>query len=219
MKRLILFAALLLLSGCARQYADFFPYSDDGTPKPHVALIPVIDQCHPSLSWDFAKEVSGSLRNELMKHGRIFVPREADLQKQLSCCSQKEICSLKDQMPCLFFQPAHFVVVLELLDFKDVPYVPGKIKPLYVMNQPGDDAIVLMLKMRLKIVDIRGGEPKVVRQEIVESNHVMRKADYEEALLTHGRDGFRASSVGLAEGRLVSDLAAKIEKITCYQNS
>jgi hypothetical protein len=219
MKRLIVFLSLLVLCGCARQYSDFFPYSDDGTPKPNVALIPVIDSCHPSLSWDFAKEVSDSLRNELMKHGKIYCPREPEIQKQMQCCSKKEITSMKDQMPCLFFQPAHFVVVLELIEFKDVPYVPGQIKPVYLMNLTHDDCIVLMMKMRCKIVDIRGGEPKVVRQEIVESNHVMPKADFEEAILSHDRDGFKASTLGLAEGRFVSDLAAKIEKITCYQNS
>ena len=217
MKRLITICLALLCAGCKSQYSDFFPYHNDGTPKPYVTMVPIFDESRNGLPWNVSEELTVGIRNCLKKEGKIYIPPEKDLKKAMSSVTQKELTSTKDSMPFLFFQPAHFVVVLELLEHKTVPYQRGKIKPLYPAFTPDDEACVLMMKIRLKVVDIRGSEPKIIRQEIVESNHAMSKDAMVKSIIARENRVFGTSPVGIAHARLERDLAAQIEKITCFQ--
>ena len=115
MKRILFGLFALTAVSCSRQYSDFFPYHDNGTPKPHVALVPMIEECKPQEPWNVAKDFSLNIRNGLMHHGKIFIPTEGDLQKQIASTTKKELVNSKDLMPFLYFQPAHFVVVTELV--------------------------------------------------------------------------------------------------------
>jgi hypothetical protein len=219
MKRALFFFIALAVSGCSPQYSDFFPYHDDGTPKPYVAFVPIISECKSEVPWDVTRELTNDMRREMMKHGKLFLSREADIQKQLAACSKKDLTS-SDLMPSLYFQPAHFVVVLELVEHRQVPYERGKIKPLYLAYVPNpEDAYVLMMKIRVKIVDIRGGEPKLIRQEMILSNHVMQKDALKESIALWGKKGYLSSPLGIAHARFVRDVVEKIERITSYQRS
>jgi hypothetical protein len=217
MIRLLFLGLALVCAGCRTEHSDFFPYHEDGTPKPNVALVPMIVECKTDVPWNLSQELTSDIRKTLMRHGLLFLPREVDLQKQLGPLSQKELVSNKDLMPFLHFQPEHFVVVLELIEHKEVPYKRGQIKPLYVANIPANDAVVLMMKVRLRIIDIRGGEPKLIRQEIVESNHMMPKGALQQSIAQHGTEAFGISPLGLAHARLVRDVTAIIERITSYK--
>lgn len=217
MKRLLLGLLALTTIGCNRQYSDFFPYHDNGTPKPHVALVPMMEACKPNEPWDVSKDFSMQIRNKLMHHGRIFVPTEGDLKKQIASTTKGELVNSKDLMPFLYFQPAHFVVVTELVDYEVVPYKRGAIKPLYVAHIPADQAEVLKMKVRLRIIDIRGGEPKLIRQEMVDSNHMITKEALKRSEALHGTEAFQSSELGIAYGRLINQLVEKIEKATAYQ--
>jgi len=216
-----LFALFLALfcSSCSHEYSDFFPYHDDGTPKPHVALIPVINESKgtSTFSWDVAKEFTQDIRLVLMKQGKLFLLPQDQVKKQLASCTLTELTSTKDLMPFLYFQPAHFVVVMELVEHKLVPYKRGKIKPLYPANIPADQAEVLKMKMRLKVIDIRGGEPKLIRQEVLDSNHIVKKGAVTESEALHGSPAFSSSPLGLAYARFERDIAEKIERITSFQ--
>lgn len=208
---------VLLFGGCSPQYSDFFPYHDDGTPKPYVALLPVIDESEQKLPWNFPQEMSTRIRADLMKQGQLFLPSLADMQKKLAATSEAELATGSDLMPFLYFQPAHFVIVLELIEHSQVPYQRGKTKPLYIANISPEDAEILMMKVRMRIVDIRGGEPRLIRQEVIQSNHMIPKGALEQACQLKGSDGFGATPVGIAHARLIADIVHKIERITTYQ--
>ncbi|MDB6080749.1 MAG: hypothetical protein JWO53_21 [Chlamydiia bacterium] len=216
MIRLCVLLLSLVCAGCKPQYADFFPYHDDGTAKPHVAFIPVINGCSSKLPWNVPQELTNDIRTRLMKDGDLFLVRNEDVKKQLTNLSENELSVSKDLMPFLFFQPAHFVVILELVDFKEVPYKRGAIKPLYVAHIDQDQAQVLVMKLRLRVIDIRGGEPKMIRQEIIESNHMMVKNALSESLKVRNSAAFASSPVGLAQARLARDVTQKIERIANF---
>jgi hypothetical protein len=217
MKKVFLALIALATTGCAPQYSDFFPYHDDGTPKPSVAVLPYFNDTHTKFSWDLAKELTDSTYEELKKHGTLFLPSQATLHKQMAETTKSELLSTHDLMPFLYFQPEHFVVVLDLVEHKFVPYQRGRIKPLYPAHVHPDDAVVLVMKVRLRVVDIRGGEPKLVLQEVVDSNHVIAKQDLAESMLLHGKDKYLRSALGMAHARLVRDIVEKIERITSFQ--
>jgi len=216
MRLLLGILCVLGFCGCKPQYSDFFPYHDDGTPKPHVALVPLIDESGYKLPWDNARELSCSIRRSLMKSGELFLPREQDIKKGLTACTKKDLTNFQDLMPFLYFQPAHFVVVLELTEHKVVPYERGRTKPIFLSDIHPDNAVVLMMKVRLRVVDIRGGEPRVMRQEIIESNHMIRKDAIVESIAAHGTKAFATSALGIAYGRLNQSITDSIEKITSY---
>ena len=217
MYRLFVICCALLCVGCHSQHSDFFPYYDDGTPKPYVTCLPVMNDCSQKLPWNVPEELTKDLRTYLMQQGRLFLPPMAQTQKAFALSDEKELASSKDLMPFLNFQPSHFVVLLQLIEYKQVPYERGKIKPLYIANLAPDQAMVLMIKLRLKVVDIRGNEPKIIRQEIFESNHVIAKNAMAESKRLFGTPHFGASPIGMVNARLVRDLAVKIEGITCSQ--
>jgi len=207
----------LFSQGCKPQYSDFFPYHDDGTPKPNVVLMPVIAACETQIPWNLSQEFSSDVRTSIMRNGKLFVPTQQELRQAASSVSTRELTSAKDLMPFLYFQPAHFVVVMELIEHKQVPYQRGKTKPLYLANVPEREAKVLMIKVRLKIVDIRGGDPKLIRQEIVQSNHMIPEDGIQESVQKHGKEGFPNSPLGLAYGRCIRDIVEKIERVTSFQ--
>ncbi len=211
----------VLVVGCKAQYSDFFPYHDDGTPKPYVALVPVFDESNSKLPWDLSQELTTGIRTQLKRSGKIYIPPEKELKKALASTSKAELTSSNDLMPFLHFQPAHMVVILELIEHKIVPYQRGKIKPLYPAFTPADEACVLMMKMRFKVVDIRGSEPKIIRQEVVDSNHSFSKTAMAESIFTHKEkeDVYPSTPLGLAHARLERDIAERIERITGIQRS
>ena len=211
-------ALVIMLTGaCKAQYSDFFPYHNDGTPKPYVSMVPVYDESDSKLPWNVSDELTAGIRKNLMSEGKIYLPPDRELKKGLQVVSQKELTLSKDLMPFLHFQPAHFVIVLELIEHKIVPYQRGKIKPLYPSFTPDQEACVLMMKVRFKVVDIRGQDPKVIRQEIIESNHAMSKNAIAESIMAHSDRVFGSSELGIAHARLERDLAERIQKITSYQ--
>jgi|GEM_PF-3033140 len=210
---------LFLVASCAPRCNEFYPYHDDGSQKPHIALVSFHDSSEQDLGWDFMKETENNVRFRLMRSGKVYLPPMKKIEEKTDGKTAKELIGFKDLHAFLRFQPAHFVALVELVEFKSVPYKPGAIKPLYVASVDPREAFVLLMKARLKIVDIRGGAPRIVRQEIIESNHVIDKTDYAESLLVHGKDGFPSSALGLAQKRLIEQLMDKIEKTTCYKVS
>jgi hypothetical protein len=176
-----------------------------------------MNDCSQKLPWDVPQELTKDIRTYLMQDGRLFLPPMGQVQKTLAVSDAKELGSSRDLMPFLNFQPAHFVVLLQLVEYKQVPYERGKIKPLYIANLSPDKAMVLMIKLRLKVVDIRGNEPKLIRQEIFESNHVIAKNAMIESRGLFGTPSFGASPIGMVNARVVRDVSTKIESITCLQ--
>lgn len=207
---------LCLFASCSTQYSDFFPYFDDGTPKPSVALLPISTTTQYPLPYDVTRELTNQIRYSLMKDGRIYLPPPKQVNKQLDQCSSLDMNNAKDLMPFLYFQPEHFVVMIDLVEYKVVPYKRGEFKPLYVANIRPADACVLAMKARMKIVDIRGSDPKIIRQELIISNHMMEKGAFEASLRLKGKDGFYTSPVGLAQARFVRDIVEKIERNSCF---
>jgi len=213
----VLMFVLCFISACGSpQYSDFFPYHNDGTPKPSVALLPVFDKTKTVAMNNVSQDLSQKIRLELMHHSKLYIPTAAQLKQQQLSCSQDDLLNSKDLMPFLHFQPEHFVVVLELVEFEQKPYKKNAVNLIYPPHVRRDEASMLSMKMRLKIVDIRGQEPKLIRQEIIPTNYVLATGEFEDSLEKEGTDAFQITPVGKGIQRFVQNVVEKIEKNSCF---
>ena len=212
------FVFLLLVGlsfGCTSKYSDFFPYYDDGRPKPSIALLPVADISQNKPSWDVAGELYDAMKYRLMREGKVFIPPEDQIIIKAGSCTTQELMDTSNLRLFERFQPSQYVVIVELLDYKQVPYVRGKITPLYIASISADNAKVLMVKLRLRIIDIRGKTPRIVRQEIIESNHMIEENALADSARLKKTEAYSSSPIGIAHARIVRDMVKKIDDICC----
>jgi hypothetical protein len=208
----IFFALLIaLFSGCSPRYSDFYPYYDNGTKKPSLTLLPMIDEAKNPLAANLAPQLSKAVRNRIKRVGKMYIPPPEKMQNALRVVSLKELAATHNLKQFLAFQGSDFVVVTELSEFQVVPYKRGQIKPLYIQNLDPREAKVLMMAVRLKIIQLSGKEPRVVRQELVRSNHMLSLQQV--ASLSKGDE----DTIDMVRSRLSRDLAEKIEETICVR--
>jgi hypothetical protein len=212
-RSLILSLSLLLLAtGCGRHNSCSYgvaPAASASHVLPRVAILPVVNECGEPLPWrlsdelterfgtTFARregmtllspEVGRALAAEL-EHVDLFSPTLRDLRGDGRC---------------------DVLVATELIDHELVPYRGQKIQQLYAID--GEVGSILMMKLRLRVIDLRGESPKVVLQEIVNSNHLVRRRDEAIDYLVHGWGApqFAETAVGIAHERLAEDTAGRV---------
>ncbi len=210
-KKLVAFMLMLVATACAPRYADFFPYFDNGMKKPSFTMLPVYNETTNPLVSNFPVDLSKAIRNRLKRHGKTYSPPIAQMQKELAGASVKELGTTSDLKQFLRFKGTDFVVLIETVDCHVVPYKRGTIKPLYIANIDLNTAKVLMLGMRLEIINLKGGEPKVARMEVIKSNHMISENELERAEKGDTR------ALEMIRSRLSHDIAQKIEETVCVK--
>lgn len=221
MRAILSLIALVLVvgcstSGCSTKYSDFFPRRDDGSVKPSLVLLPIESEVVVPLSGDWAREMTEGLRQQLMEEGSLFMPPETAVQRILER-SPMDWYHTKDLNAFRAFAPSQFVACLEVVDYHEQPYKRGECTPLYPASIDPDRASVVCIKVRLKIVDIRGSTPKIVRRELVQSNHVVEKNAIRNHLAMEQEGSISGSALLMVHARLLQDLAQKIET-TCLRS-
>lgn len=206
-------AVLLLLStllACAPRCPAHVRYHDNGKLKSTVIVAPVQDLAAHPLPWDLSQELTEGIREHLVRTGEFLVAPVDVVQSISEEVGTIDVAS-RDLSYTDRFRPSDFVVLMEVIDHQEVPYTRGKFKPLYPVK--GEVSTVLMITARLKVVDLRSEEPKVVLQEIVHSNHQVQTGkaiefmDY--ANTGWGTNLYRSTPVGMAHARLERDVAVQ----------
>lgn len=201
----------VLTAACAPRYADFFPYYDNGTKKPSVSLFSVYNDTEIPFAGNFPVELSKGVRNRMKRAGKIYCPPIAQTQKEMGAATVKELTTTADLKLFSRFRGTDFAVCMELVECKVVPYKRGAFKPIYLANIDEDDAKVVSIATRLKIVNLKGKEPKLARMELVKSNHMISNEELKSA--EKGNRG----ALELVRSRLARDLAQKIEETVCVK--
>lgn len=208
----ILFTLLIcLFSGCSPRYSDFYPYYDNGTKKPSLVLLPLTTDVQSPLANDMQDMLTRSVQNRIKRDGKMYIPPQDKMQKVLKTITLKDLADSHDPKRFLAFQGVDFVVSMELSDCQVLPYKRGAFKPIYIADIKERDAKVLVLAVRLKIVQLSGKEPKIVRQELVKSNHMVTQEQINKALKGD------AQAIEMMRSRLARDLAHKIEETICIK--
>lgn len=177
-----------------------------------VSLLPVMGGVDSSLSWDLKEEVTDQIGKALVEQEGWQLASSEDALWQAALLGEAPRFS-----PDLsYFSPLHgssdFIVVAELVDHHEEPYKGQKIHPLYVKD--GEIDSVLMMKLRVRVVDLRAAQPRLVLQEVVHSNHMIRKREHLFDYQAHGwgSGDYQESALGVAHRRLAEEVAAHIDR-------
>lgn len=195
MKYIFSFLTLVVLfSGCSREpaYVDYFPYHDNGAPKPRVAFGSVTP-----IQVD-AKEAACFFEDEIrwhaMDHAELFFYTKEESQRIKDAFekgSKEGFCLDVD-----------FLVVAELLQDELVPYNKNLVN-CFIPNAKPRCSNARVLKLRLTITDLRYTPSKVVLFEVLEKSQLVPTCDERP---------FVAKSV---YERLAEEACYRIEEVIC----
>lgn len=209
-----LFISLIAVGCSGPRYVDYFPYHDDGTAKPRVALLPMIDGSNCQVPWNIADELTQGVKYRMMNNGDIYLLSDKEMGPDVHNLNETELFS-PDMSYAKKICNADFVVATELVEHKVLPYERGKTPSPYP-TQGFVCNYVLNMKVRIKVMDIRCERPSVILQEIFVSNHLVPKerdvADYNQD--RWGTPGYSGTLYGRAHQLLTRDLAQRIEDVT-----
>ena len=207
MRRLaVVMLTTLLCVGCANTCCDTSLYEKTGQMKPIVVVLPVIDRtAKVELPWNLAQEMTEEIRKRVYDSSRVYLLREGgtlEIAKTLSCPNPHKISpvALKD------FGASEFLVIVEVVDQQLTPYGLST-------QRAEETGAVLSVKMRVRVIDRRNPEPRVVLQELLEYDHIVARpylnTDYQKT--QWGMDQFHNTPMGLAHSKIVRELVSHIE--------
>lgn len=194
LKTLLIIMISFLAVSCGPHYVDYFPYHDDGTPKPQVALLPVTDVSKVHMPWNVADELTQTLRYEIMNTGELFLFSKEEVQCGLTGVQGDWFEN--DQAFAKAFCDADFVAMVELIAQETTP-----------CNKEGVEK--LTLRARIKVVDIRCRNPRVALQEIVSRDYLVCL----QQGLCANPEPFHATSVGKAHRDFTANIACRLENV------
>lgn len=187
----------LLFASCGPRYNDFFLYHDDGTAKPKVVLLPMSDS---SGNGYMAQGLMQDIRYQLMDRGNLYIYSDESVNQQLG---RVGLCGFfgPDISYACHFGGADFIVATDLAECRCDLYgkVEDKCMPPHLQRKN-----LLMLKLRIRIIDVRYKEPQIVLQEVISRNLLIpnRKTDEREV---------DVSCFGEVGRRLVVDYVKRLE--------
>jgi hypothetical protein len=204
MLRIIAFILLSLIAvGCgAPRYIDYFPYHDDGTPKPKLAIMPIMDNSQNSLAWDLTEEISDGIYYELMSSGEVYMVSPKEMGQGWSKkydidFFSNDISYVKD------FQNTDFIISMEIIDRKITAC------DLCVPNN-----LTLFISIRIKILDIRFCEPKIVLYEVFRTDYTgIQTNAYDENNICWKDQTYLKTYCGRAHQSIICSLSKRIEKV------
>ncbi len=202
MGRLVLFLGMVicLTTSCIPQNAQASPFKRTGRPKAIVAVLPVINSAGSlPFSWDLGSEFTEEIRSRVSSSDELYLVREIgglELASELNTPDPRDIPSDVS----VHFGAAEFVVVSELLELSPSP------KAMRQVN-------VLNMAMRLRVIDLRGQEPRVILQEVIDHQLPAPPAYYSMDYDRYpwGSEAFALSPMGLAHGKLVREVVSRVE--------
>jgi hypothetical protein len=201
----------LIAGGCdANQQNNSQAYhQSQSQTKPIVSIIPVIDNTRSNYSWNLSDELSCSIYNRIAERDHIIVNKSSQVRNKAKHITEQQnpfgpdISWMKK-----IFQGDPFVVFLELVEHEEVPQQNRK-KP----TDPQHCSADLNMSMRVRVLDLRGNEPKVILQELVHDSHFIPRpfAQANFFQVAWGDECFHISPIGLAHAGFTKEISSRIE--------
>lgn len=176
--------------------------------KPIVALVPLMDNTKHGLSWDISEELTSSIHHRLLQKDKLYL---VDKDKVLSATKKlkesdnpflNDLSWMKNS-----FASNEFVVFLELIEHNEVPVYSSR------QAAPGEVDADLQMSVRVRVVDLRGEQPKIVLQELIHESHRIPKQFTKDNFhqVPWDDDSFSISPIGLAHDALSKEIAVRVQ--------
>jgi hypothetical protein len=179
-------------------------FYDDGRARANVSISSVIDSTSYDIPWSLSDELTQLIRTKLTPNKTLFLSTSEEVDSVLTNTDNpfdSDINWMKDR-----FENNEFLVFLELVKH----------------DEKKDGANTnLEMSMRVRIVDVRGKNPKVVLQECVNDNYYIArgatKTDYQTT--TWGKDEYQNSRLGMAHDQLANEISRRISEYIALSKS
>ncbi len=184
-------------------------FKDDGHRKTSVALVPVIDKSDSELPWSLSEEFTTAISRKLSSKGNVHLADPFDVVSALAGIDEKNQPFSQDlDWMKTTFSDNEFVIFLELVDHYLHTHPNQRIAEL-----EENRSCFLDLSMRLRVIDLRGETPKIVLQELIQSDHSIPKlfADIDYTEKHWGKTSFNFTPVGLAHTQLTREVSSRLE--------
>jgi hypothetical protein len=210
LKFIIASAALVLCAGCEKEQhtSNQARFYENGRAKPIVALVPVIDNSQSDISWNLSDEFTSSVHYRLMQKDRLYL---VDVEKVRATTKKlKEFHNPFDidlsWIKKAFFEN-EFVIFMELFSHEEVPVSSKE------ATSHKDAPLELMMKMRVRVIDLQGEEPKIALQEIISNSHYIPKQFNRDHFtqVEWGNENYNISPLGVAHAQMAKEIASHLE--------
>ena len=213
MTRFIPCAALLALiaGGCNdnNQNSSSAYQQSNVQAKPVVSIVPIIDNTNHNCTWNLSDELSSSIYVRIAQNDHVTVNKSSQVRskaKQISGGQNPfgpDISWVKK-----IFHGDQFVVFLELVEHEEIPRQDRK-----KTDNPENCSADLRMSMRIRVLDIRENEPKIVLQELLHESHYIPRPFNQLNFfqVSWGDDFFNISPVGMAHADFTKAIASRIE--------
>ena len=202
MRYLPIFLLTLLVAGCCNRYKNDTAtrYHEDGRAKPVAAMPAMIDTTSFDLPWSISEELTSSIVQMVGKGGQIYIQSQDDFAIAANPFTG-DLSWMKRE-----FLNQEFAVFLELAEHELVP-----------SSKTGSDIGIsnnLNMGVRVRVIDLRGAEPKVVLQEMVRESYYIPKTlfpvDYDT--VSWGTEDYKKTPMGVAHHQIAQEVAARISE-------
>lgn len=119
-----------------------------------------------------------------------------------------------DLTPWKGFLNAHYAVLMEVTQHEVVPIEKGNFGNICPTNG-GHSTQVLAIKVRLKILDVKYNQAKLILDEIIESNHMLPWG-FDEGInkqCAFDSAHYANTPFGMAHNRLIWQLSSRIDQV------
>jgi len=202
------YISLFLLSvfsfSCSRTSDEVSRFHEDGRAKPVIVVASMIDTTSFECPWSLSEEITSTLTAQISQTGKIFVHANAEFPFVENPFGN-DLSWIKRE-----FQNEEFVVFLELVEHQNKPALKGKREP--ANYSPQEVSTNLNMSVRIRVLDIRSAQPKIVLQEIVRDSYYIPKTliptDYNTVVW--GSDEYRKSPMGIAHAQFIQEIATRV---------
>jgi len=204
-------SGVLMLASCHNDNSDQKTAQISGkvSSKPIVSVVPIVDSTQNDVPWNLSDELTALVQYRLSQKNKLFL---IDLPKV-----RAQAKKIKDNYnpfgPDLswaksVFPNDEYVVFMELIEHEEL-YLNDRKKPVNTK----DCAAELNLGMRIRVIDLRGENPKVVLQELVRDSQFLPKQFTSTNFyqIPWGKENFTTTPLGLAHVEFTKDIASRIE--------
>lgn len=220
MTRALFIILALVVTACnGPHYIDYFPYHDDGTPKPKVVVIPLVDSSNCELPWNVSEEITVGIHQQLMDSGEFYVPSPSEVGPVWGSIRQINLftADLSNENLHRDFTNTDYIIALELIEHstrQETPCVGKRGFKCCAANR------LLTTRVRIKIIDIRCNAPKIVLYEVFKTCYALTPSTGAIDLgeIAWGSPGYEKTPCGIAHERLIRSLAARFEEVIWSTN-
>lgn len=195
------FLALITMGCGGPRYIDYFPCYDDGTTKPKVALMPIANLTIP-LPWDLSEEIYDKIYYELMNSGEIYLVSPKEMGMGWTKRNSIDLFS-NDYSYVGDFNHTDFIVSMQVIE-----------RSIRACDSCAPNNLTMTMRIRIKILDARFCEPKIVLYEIFKTSYtgIQKDADFENEICWKD-EIYPKTFCGKGHQRIISILTKRLEEV------